>query len=323
MMFCLVLQVGDGGGAGWATVALAALGLAPFDLTRARFITAVACGERPASIAVCMALRTIVVNSSKDNTLHLFTVEPDGAIAPAGTLGAPGSGPLQFKFVGKVIKMAFTVPAPSSGPGAARPTLLVADCGNDRVQEVDVVARAHVGYLCPPGTLKEPFGVATSRTHIAVTTCTAVHGLAHLFDAVSRARLWTVGGLSGSGSRQLSGPFGVRFTADGARVAVADRDNKRIAVLSVDGSLVGHVLTPGIEPCDVEEVQGGWLVATGFEGSSVALVPAVGGEPVALVRGVEGSRKGQLNGVFSFALVPGLGLLVPDRFNDRFQVFRS
>jgi hypothetical protein len=100
-----------------------------------------------------MALRTIVVSSSDNDTLHLFTIGPDGAIAPAGTLGGPGSGPLQFNFGGGVIKMAFTVPAPSSVPGAARPTLLVADCGNDRVQEVDVVTRAHVGYLCPPGTL--------------------------------------------------------------------------------------------------------------------------------------------------------------------------
>ncbi len=97
----------------------------PLDLARARFVTAVACGKRPAAIAVCMALRTIVV-SSEDNTLHLFTIGPVGAIAPAGTLGAPGSGPLQFIFDSYVIKMAFTVPAPSSGPGAARPTLLVA-----------------------------------------------------------------------------------------------------------------------------------------------------------------------------------------------------
>jgi hypothetical protein len=293
----------------------------PFFLARARFITAVACGKSPKAIAVCMALRIIVANSNKDNTLHLFTIGPDGAIAPAGTLGGRGSGPLQFNFGSTVIKMAFTVPAPSSGPGAARPTLLVADWGNDRVQEVDVVARAHVGYLCPPRTLMGPQGVAASRTHIAVTTIGGGHHSVHLFDAVSRALLWTVGGPRGSGPRQLDFPVGVRLTGDGARVAVTDRDNKRIVVLSVaDGSPVGDVPTPSIDPRDVEEVEGGWLVATW---DNVALMPAPGGEPIAGLGGVRGSGDGQFMGVSSLALAPGLGLLVPDFGNDRFQVFRS
>ena len=166
--------------------------------------------------------------------------------------------------------------------------------------------------------------MAASRTHIAVTTLVlGGHHSVHLFDAVSRARLWTMGGPQGSGPRQLSSPVGVRFTVDGARVAVADMNNSRIVVLSVaDGSPVGHVPTPGIGPRDVEEAEGGWLVATGG-GHSVALVPAAGGEPIAVVGGVEGSGEGQFSGVYSLALVPGLGLLVPDAGNDRFQVFRS
>ncbi len=314
----------DGGGGAAAAVPDALAPGPPLDLARARFVTAVACGKYPKAIAVCMALRTIVINSNTDNTLHLFTIGPDGGIAPAGTLGGPGSGPLQFKFDGKVIKMAFTVPAPSSGPGAARPTLLVVDCGNQRVQEVDVVTRAHVGYLCPPGTLKDPRGVAASRTHIAVTTSVlGGHHSVHLLDAVTRARLWTVGGPLGCGPRQLNYPYGVRFTSDGARVAVADCNNKRIVVLSVaDGSPVGHVPTPGINPYDVEEVEGGWRVATAG-GHSVALVHAAGGEPIAVVGGVTGSGEGQFDWVYSLALAPGLGLLVPDCGNHRFQVLRS
>jgi hypothetical protein len=313
----------DGGGGAAAAVPDALAPGPPFGLARARLITTLPCGKGPVAIAVCVALRTIVVNSNKKNILHLFTIGTDGVIAPAGTLGGLGSGPLQFNFDRKIIKMAFTVPAPSSGPGAARPTLLVADGGNDRVQEVDVVTRAHVGYLCPPGTLKRPRGVAASRAHIAVTTCADGHHSVHLFDAVSRARMWTVGGQEGSGPRKLSLPLGVRFTADGARVAVADCLNRRIMVLSVvDGSSEGLVSTPGIEPRDVEEVEGGWLVATG-SGHRVALVPAAGGEPTAVVGGLAGSGEGQFRSVYSLALVPGLGLLVADCLNDRFQVFRS
>ena len=94
----------------------------------------------------------------------------------------------------------------------------MADAINHRVQEVDVVDRVHVGYLYPPGTLKGPRGVAASATHIAVST-TGDGSWVHLFDAGTRAKLWSVGGSAGSGPRQLNYPYGLCLTADGARVA--------------------------------------------------------------------------------------------------------
>ena len=105
---------------------------------------------------------------------------------------------------------------------------------------------------------------------------------------------------------------------------IADRRSprpRRIAVLSVaDGSPLDHVPTPGIYLSDVEECEGGWLVATGG-GHSVVMVPRAGGAPIARLGGVQGSGDGQFNDVYSLALVPGLGLVVPDCYNNRFQVF--
>ena len=57
----------------------------------------------------------------------------------------------------------------SAGSGV-RPTVLVAEHGNNRVQEVDVVKGTHVGYLGPDGGLLGPFAVAASPTLIAVSS---------------------------------------------------------------------------------------------------------------------------------------------------------
>ena len=280
-----------------------------------RFQTNVPCGERPTGIAVCMALQTLVVNSNSDSNLHLYTIQSDGTLVPAGTIGGPGTGPLQFNFSRAVVKMAFTVP--HTAGASPRPTLLVADAFNDRVQEVDVVDRVHVGYLFPPGTLTNPVGVAVSSTVIAVSTTgrrTKANQWVHLFDAGTRDKLWSVGGPIGRGPRQLNGPCGLCLTADGVRVAVADCYNNRIVVLSVaDGSPLGHVPTCCIYPYDVEECEGGWLVAAGYSHGIAMLHPA-GGAPATYLCGVHGPD------IFSLALAPGLGLVVPAWNTSRIQV---
>jgi hypothetical protein len=92
--------------------------------------------------------------------------------------GRPGNGALRFSFQqagGMSGFMCFTAPVLDLAP-----TLLVAEAGNDRVQEVGVVpgegkgvclgmGLAHVGYLYPPGTVLGPRAVAASSTTIAVT----------------------------------------------------------------------------------------------------------------------------------------------------------
>ena len=57
-------------------------------------------------------------------------------------------------------------------------------------------------------------------------------------------------------------PYGLRFTSDGSGLAVADFGNDRVSLFRVgDGSFVRHVATGLRTPRDVEECEGGWLVA--------------------------------------------------------------
>ena len=97
------------------------------------------------------------------------------------------------------MKIAFTTPQPTGA--SPRPTLLVADIGNDRVQEVDVVDRVHVGYLYPPGAIAGPRAVAASQTTIAFTAF--------------RVTAWAALATSAAHPRALS----YLFNADAGRMA--------------------------------------------------------------------------------------------------------
>ncbi len=94
----------------------------------------------------------------------------------------------------------------------------MAEHGNDRVQEIDLTTQAHVGYLCAPGTLHGPRGVAASSTLIAVSAWRAEgvgDHVVHVFDAVTRGALRVLGWACGSVDGQLDRPMGLRITADG------------------------------------------------------------------------------------------------------------
>jgi hypothetical protein len=71
-------------------------------------------------------------------------------------------------------------------------------------------------------------------------------------------------GVGGPGSRdgQLKRPFGLRFSADGAAICVADWGNGRTSLFCVvDGGFKRHVAVGLRGPRDVEVVEGGWLVS--------------------------------------------------------------
>jgi hypothetical protein len=116
---------------------------------------------------------------------------------------------------------------------ADQPTLLVADDGNNRVQEVDVVSFSHVGYLHHPDVVKRPRAVAASRAHIAVSCwkkrSKGVHVVV-LLDAVSRHVVGRIGGEYGGGLGMLRLPSGLGFSADGLELAVAEPDNRRVTL---------------------------------------------------------------------------------------------
>jgi hypothetical protein len=88
---------------------------------------------------------------------------------------------------------------------------------------------------------------------------------------------------------RLSGPAGLRFGADGALVVVAERTGRRLCLLRVaDGAFVRHVPMLDVEPVDVEEVAGGWVVATG-PANTVVHVPYEGGALTQVVGGRGGA----------------------------------
>ena len=106
---------------------------------------------------------------------------------------------------------------------------------------------------------------------------------------------------------------------------MADYVNYRVSVFRVeDGSFARHVATEGLGgPYDVEECEGGWLVAC-FHSHTIEFVGGdVGSGGVGRARlGKMGSGDGEFFDPSALALVPGLGLVVRKFYvNDRFQVF--
>jgi hypothetical protein len=236
--------------------------------------------------------------------------------------------------------LAFTSPATttSSASGSARPLLLVTDAGRDAVHLVDVVGQTHAGYLASPGSIAGPRGVAASGASplVAVSTWKKRESGDHVVvvyrgsGAVWEAVRVIGGGLRGPGTLdgQLTVPRGLRFSGDSSNICVADWFNGRVSVFRVgDGGFVQHMATGLSGPMDVEEVEGGWLVAC--SGShTVEFVGddgAGGGGRASLGKagGGNGSGDGEFSWPTALAVVPDLGLVVREWNSGRLQVFAT
>lgn len=256
---------------------------------------------RGGGVAVCVPLRRLVTSSSHDSTLSIFEIQPDNTFVLLTIIGSKGRGPLQFASFACSGRMCFTV-------GSNRPTLLVTEADNDRVQEVDVMTPAHVGF---PIRMPGPCGVAASASLFAVSAWKK-KALVHVFDAGTRALLFALD------CRFLVRPFGLRISADGTTIVVADWDNGRVSMFRTsDGGFAGCLPQPLPNPKDVEECEGGWLV------TCADTVAFVGKNKVAVVGG-PGSGVGQFSAPCSLALAPGLGFVVREWGNKgRLQVFST
>jgi hypothetical protein len=199
-----------------------------------------------------------------------------------------------------------------------------------------VAGRVHVGYVAAPGTIVGPRGVAARGSLVAVSAWKSFYQGNHVLRLFEGSgAMWTAvrvvaGGFRGPGSadRQLHAPHGLRFTGDGTGLAVADDGNGRVSLFRVeDGSFARHVATDLEGPMDVEECEGGWLVACGYPSHIVKFVSDdVGGGGVVRARlgGVEfeeGSGDGEFAQPSALALVPDLGLVVRD--DEQCQVFAT
>jgi hypothetical protein len=89
-----------------------------------------------------------------------------------------------------------------------------------------------------------------------------------------------------------------------------------------DGSFARHVATGLDGPFDVEECEGGWLVACWGSNTIEFVGGDVDGGGVGRARlGKYGRGDGEFHSPSALALVPGLGLVVRERINCRLQVF--
>ena len=280
-------------------------------------------------LAVCAATEVLVTSDSSANTLSVWSI-PRGApsagangLTRVRTLGGHDSpAPMQFKFYLSGL-LAFT---PHTH------LLLVTDRGHGAVHVVDAVRGSHVGYVAPPGSVTGPCGVAASDVLVAVSSfkppCLGTHGRVHVYRDVGNS-CWEPVRVIGESKDQMRAPYGLRFSADGSRICVADPGNERLALFRTqDGAFEGF-FAPRIFAFDVEVAgDGGWL-ATSCCIHSVDWV-SPGKHRWSLLRkrngggnGRRGTGDGEFSSPYALALVPGLGLVVREFRNTRFQVFAT
>jgi DNA-binding beta-propeller fold protein YncE len=138
-------------------------------------------------------------------------------------IGGKGAGLLQFD----VPRQVFVAPDGF---------VLVTDAGNHRVQVLTAALDFH-GFI-GEGQLRYPAGVCANADIIVVSD----------YDARCMS-VWRRGdgtlvrrfGFAGSGDGQLRNPRGLCFMSGDRHVAVADDENDRVSVFSVDGEFIRHV----------------------------------------------------------------------------------
>ena len=296
-------------------------------------------------MAACPSLGLLVTSDISNDTLSVWSL-PNGAETGIGselvleyTLGGRGSpASMQFDFASGVGFSGYLAFTPQVVAADISHLLLVTDHGHDVVHVVDVVSRAHAGYVAAPRSISGPRGVAATGDLVAISAWEDSRGcdhVVHIYRVGSGGGShWThvrvIGRGVGYSDGQLQQPYGLRFSGDGAAICVADWRNGRVSLFHVgDGRFVRHIATELNGPRDVEEVKNGWVVAcwgsdtvefarNDGDGDGDCIGPFLG-----KADGGTGIRDGEFDGPVALALVPALGLIVRDCWNSRLKLFST
>jgi hypothetical protein len=287
-------------------------------------------------MAVSTVLGLIVTSccaGHEANTISAFSLKGHWHL---GTWGSTGAGPLQFDFSGWPAGYSGTMcfscgegsPCGGAGSGAgstvsADPLLLVADHGNRRVSVFDVRGfwtdkdPVLVGIIASrEGTA--PRGVAACAAFIAVSSWAVVSSGDHvveLYDATTLklVRVLGAGCGCGAGFGKLRQPCGLRFSADGTSVIVADCGNRRMCVFSTSGMCSATFSGMSESPRDVVELASGTLVAADHS----LLHLDVDGSTICVLE----QCKSDFVSVFVYISSDGPQLIVRGYVSEQFQVF--
>jgi len=224
------------------------------------------------------------------------------------SFGGRGTGPGQFN-------------QPSKLCITPRDTLLVADRGNQRVQEV-TFSGVHIRDIGVGVFRGDIWGIACNEQHIAVTKfgSSTLPNRILVFNYSTGELLRQFAAL-GRGDGQIGLSSGVRFTPDNQHIIVADTYyNRRLSMFTVDGVFVKHigmgVLRAGW--CDVDFTADGRIIVADCGNNRVCIFAADGA--MTLSWGTEGTSDGQFKYPTALA-VSGDKLYVLDANSARVQVF--
>ncbi len=201
-------------------------------------------------------------------------------------------------------------------------TLLIADARNSRVVEVSVTGVFMRSIAVKKGS--GPWGVAhCAHSDVIAVSLFHAHAVV-LLQYESGAVKVTIGSSTqGTADGQLWDPQGLRFSADGSYILLAEAGNHRVSTFNAaSGAFIANVATKtsnGIEyPTDVLQCEDGTIVvAHGASSDSVVCVGADGTtlSTVACDRGVaSGSRRGSYFIPYSLSYSSPLNCVVVKEF---------
>ncbi len=260
---------------------------------------------------ICVALKhgLIIVSDNETKQLHMHSLTDGSLVRTIGGRGR-GKGQFDFGYGGLCV-------SPDGG------SVLVAEWGNNRVQQVRVVDGSWVRFV-GEDVLKQPTEHVDCNAD-AIVVSEACHRISVFSwaDGSVRARF----GSYGSGPGQLIWPTGVRLLADGGGVVVADYFNHRLCVFTLRGKFLAAVGSGehGLHfPRDVLECasDGSFIVANSGS-NNVVKIRRDGSKAEVIV------MKGGGNGDFLFtnpagvAALPGGAMLVRDCGGARCSIFHD